>query len=99
MSCVSSNLTYVHPSFTLFFVLFWSLDVALKTVKRLSVKLWTLLALDGRHLGYVADGEGPFFKLEMAAKDVVTTVNVATLYKSKLYMFFYVYKPPVCLLG
>ena len=33
-------------------------DGALKTVKKLSVELWTLLALNGRHLGYVADGEG-----------------------------------------
>ena len=53
-------------------------DGALKTVKKLSVELWTLLALNGRHLGYVAEGEGPLFKLEMAAKYVVTTVNIAT---------------------
>ena len=63
-------------------------DGALKTVKKLSVELWTLLALNGRHLGYVAEGEGPLFKLEMAAEYVVTTVNIATLYKCKLYMCF-----------
>ncbi|MDF4966884.1 hypothetical protein P3578_24460 [Vibrio parahaemolyticus] len=59
-------------------------DGALKTVKKLSVELWTLLALNGRHLGYIAKGEGPLFKLEMAAKDCAT-VNVAALYK---YMCF-----------
>jgi len=54
---------------------------ALKTVKKLSVELWTLLALNGRHLGYVAEGKEPLFKLEIAAGYVVTTVNIATLYK------------------
>ena len=48
-------------------------DVALKTVKKLSVELWTLLTLNGRHLGYVAEGEGLLFKLKMAAGYVVTT--------------------------
>ena len=50
-------------------------------LKKLSVELWTLLTLNDLHLDYVAEGEGPLFKPEMAAKDVVTTVNIATLYK------------------
>ena len=54
-------------------------DGALKMVKKLSVELWTLLGLNGRHLGYVAEGEGPLFKLEMAVEDVVTTENIAAL--------------------
>lgn len=29
------------------------------TVKKLSVKHWTLLTLNGRNLGLVAEGEGP----------------------------------------
>lgn len=78
-------------------------DVALKTVRKLSVELWTLLALNGRHLGYVAEGEGPLFKLEMAAGYVVTTVNIATLYKrvfsTKHHYTVVRYKPSVSFLG
>ena len=44
-----------------------------------SVELWKLLALNGHYLGYVAEGEGPLFKLEMPAKNVVTTVNIAMM--------------------
>ena len=44
------------------------------------VDLWTLLTLNSRHLGYVAEGEGPLFKQEMAAENVVTTMNISTLY-------------------
>ena len=64
-------------------------DGALKTVKKLSVELWTLLALNGGHLGYIAEGEGPFFKLKMAAEDDCTTVNVAVLYKCKCVNVFF----------
>jgi len=32
---------------------------ALETAKKLSVKQWTLHTLNSRHLGYVAQGEGP----------------------------------------
>ena len=32
-------------------------DDALQTVQKLSVRQWTLLALNGRHLGYVAEEE------------------------------------------
>ena len=46
--------------------------VSLKTVKKLSVELWTLFTLNGCHLGYVVEGKGPLFKQEMAAEDVVT---------------------------
>ena len=47
-------------------------DVVLKTVKSLSVERWTLLTLNGRHLGYVAEGAGPrppFKHVKMAADD------------------------------
>ena len=55
------------------------LDGALKMVKKLSVELCTLLALNGYHLRYVAEGEGALFKLEMLL-DVVTMVHITTLY-------------------
>lgn len=35
-------------------------------------------------LNNVAEGEGPLFTLEMVAKDVLTIVNIAELYKYKL---------------
>ena len=38
-------------------------DGALETVKKWSVKRWTLRALSGRHLGYVAEEEEPFRQL------------------------------------
>ncbi len=34
-------------------------DGVLVTVTKLSVERWTLLTLNGHHLGYVAEGEGP----------------------------------------
>jgi len=40
-------------------VLYKDPDDALKMVKKLSVKRWTLLTLNGCHLGIVAEGEGP----------------------------------------
>ena len=54
------------------------------------------------YLGYV-----PVVKVEMAAEDFVTTVNIAALYKCKLYIFFctthrhtvVTYKPSVGFLG
>ena len=54
------------------------LDGALKMVKKLSVELWTL---NDRHLGSVAEGEGPLFKMATFQQDVVTTVNKCMLYK------------------
>ena len=38
-------------------------DGALQTVKKCSVKRCTLLALNGRHLGYIAEEEEPFRQL------------------------------------
>ena len=38
-------------------------DGALETGKKWSVKRWTLRALSGRHLGYVAEEEEPFRQL------------------------------------
>ena len=39
------------------------LDGALETVKKWNVKRWTLRALSGRHLGYIAEEEEPFRQL------------------------------------
>ena len=45
------------------------LDSALKTVKKLSVELWTLLTLNSPHLGYIAEGEEPLLKQGTAAEE------------------------------
>src|SRR4029434_293262 len=58
-SCVTTSLVVA---------LVWCLLPTIKmlnsqTVKKCSVKRWTLLALNGRHLGYVAEEEEPFQQL------------------------------------
>lgn len=57
-------------------------DGALQTVKKCSVKRWTLLTLNGRHLGYVAEEEQPFrqlFSLESWLNDAsqITSTIIA----------------------
>lgn len=70
-------------------------------IKNLSVQLLTLFTFNGCNIGYIAKGH--LFKLKTEA--VVTTVNMTTLCKFKLYMIFYTkhhytiigYKPSVLL--
>ena len=57
-------------------------DGALQTVKKCSVKRWTLLTLNGRHLSYVAEEEEPFrqlFSLESWLTDasLITSTIIA----------------------
>lgn len=40
--------------------------------------------LNGRCLGYVAEGVGLLFKQEVVTEDFVTMVNTAALYKCEL---------------
>src|SRR4029434_6311070 len=59
-----------------------STRMALQTGKKCSVKRWTLLALTGRHLGYVAEEEDPFgqlFSLESWLTDasLITSTIIA----------------------
>lgn len=92
--CYVSNLQLLYLR-----LMFWVLHCihtewntsALKTVKKLSVELRILLTLNGCLLGYVAEEEGPLCKQEEADEDVVTTVNIATLHKLKLYMCMMLY--------
>lgn len=65
------------------------LDIALKTVKKLSVELWIFIALNGHHLGFVVEQDGPLFKQETLTEDFMVNITATNVcYKCKLFMCF-----------